>query len=52
MVPEILSATEKNFCHLGQFFVVLPPNNPKNQNFEKMKKLPRDIYHFTHVHHK
>ena len=27
------------FCHFGQFFALLPqPNNPKNQNFEKMKK--------------
>ena len=31
------------FCHFGPFFALLPPNNPKNQNFEKMKKLPQDI---------
>ena len=24
-------------------FCLLPPNNPKNQNFEKMKKSPGDI---------
>ena len=36
--------------HDGHFFVILdhflpfdPPNNPKNQNFEKMKKMPGDI---------
>ena len=36
--------------HDRQFFVILghflhfdPPNNPKNQNFEKMKKTPGDI---------
>ena len=34
----------------GQFFVILghflpfdPPKNSKNQNFEKMKKMPGDI---------
>ena len=26
------------FCHFGPFFDPLPPNNPENQNFEKMKK--------------
>ena len=40
MVPEILSTTDKIFCHFGLFFALLPPNNPKNQNFEKMKKIP------------
>ena len=25
------------------FFALLPPNNPENQNFEKMKKIPGDI---------
>ena len=44
MVPEISSATDittqktkttlKNQNH---------PNNPKNQNFEKMKKTPEDV---------
>ena len=43
MVPEILSATDRIFCHFGQFFVHLPPKNPKNQNFKKMKKVPGDI---------
>ena len=31
------------FCHFGQFFAFLPTNNPKNQNFEKMKKTGEDI---------
>ena len=35
--------TEIIFCHLGPFFALLPPNNPENQNFEKMKKTPGDI---------
>ena len=43
MVPEIWSMTEIIFCHLGPFFALLPPNNPENQNFEKMKKTPGDI---------
>ena len=44
MVPEIPSVTDRIFCHFGPFFTLLPlPNNPKNQNFEKMKKTPRDI---------
>ena len=33
----------QNFFHFKQFFAQLPPKNPKNQNFEKMKKSPRDI---------
>ena len=35
--------TERIFCHFGQFFAHLPPKNPENQNFEKMKKIPGDI---------
>ena len=31
-------------CHYGLFFAILPPNNPKNQNFEKLeKKTPGDV---------
>ena len=33
----------KFFCHFGQFFAHLTCKNPKNQNFEKMKKAPGDI---------
>ena len=43
MVPEIWSGMGRTFCHFGLFFALLPPNNPKNQNFEKMKKTPGDI---------
>ena len=35
--------TDRIFCHFGMFFALLPPNNPKNQNFEEMKKTPEDI---------
>ena len=31
------------FCHFRLFFALLPPNNPENQNFGKMKKTPEDI---------
>ena len=31
------------FCHFRPFFAHLPPKNPKNQNFEEMKKTPGDI---------
>ena len=42
MVPEIWSATD-NFCHFGPFLPFYPTNNPKNQYFETMKKIPGDI---------
>ena len=32
------------FCHFGLFFALFySPNNLKNENFEKMKKMPGDI---------
>ena len=37
------------FFDIGPFFALYPPNNPENQNFEKMKKLPEI---FTHEYHK
>ena len=43
MIPEIQSETDRTFCHFGTVFALLPPDNPENQNFEKMKKTPRDI---------
>ena len=43
MVPEKLSVAETIFCHFGLLFALLPLNNPKNQNFEKMKGRPGDI---------
>ena len=42
-VPEIWSATDRIFYHSGPLFALLPPINPENQNFEKMKKAPGDI---------
>ena len=30
------------FCYFRPFFALLAPNNPKNQNFEKNGKNPRD----------
>ena len=44
--------TKQNFfCHFGQFFALLPPshppNNPENQNFEKMKKASGDAIILT-----
>ena len=42
MIPEIGSATDRIFSRFGPFFAPFtrppPPNNPENQNFEKMKK--------------
>ena len=38
MVPQIWCVTDRIFCHFGSFFSLLLPNNPKNQNFEKLKK--------------
>ena len=45
MVPEIWSMADRIFCHFGLFssLCTFLPYNPKNQNFEKMKKLPRDM---------
>ena len=43
MVPEIWSVTDRIFCHFGPLFALLPPNNPKNENFEKMKNKPENI---------
>ena len=43
MALEILSVTDIVFCHFGPFFAHSPSKNPKNQNFEKMKKMPGDF---------
>ena len=51
MAPEISSAMDQIFSYFGPFFALLPPspppiphpNNPKNQNLEKMKNMPGDI---------
>ena len=43
MVPEIWCVTDAIIFHFGPIFaLLLPPNSPKNQNFEKMKKTPED----------
>ena len=41
--------TERAFSHFGPFLPFDPPNNPENQNFEKMKKIPGDIIIYTCV---
>ena len=43
IVPETWSVKDKIFCNFGRFFAFLSPNNPKNQNFGKMKKKTGDI---------
>ena len=46
MAPEISGTTDIIVCHFGLFFALLPPtspNNPENNNFEKVKKAPGDI---------
>ena len=43
MVSQIWSAMDRTFCHFGLFLPFYPPNNPKFQNFEKMKQPPADI---------
>ena len=43
MIPEILSMPARIFCHFEPFLLFYPTNNPKNQNFEKLKKMPWDI---------
>ena len=45
MIPEKWSMMDITLCHFGTFFdpPPLPPNNPENQIFEKMKKMPGDI---------
>ena len=45
MLPEIWSATDRIFLSFWTSFCpfTLPPNNPENQNFEKMDKILGDI---------
>ena len=40
------------FVILDNFLPIYSPKNPKNQNFEKMKKNTWRYYHFTNVYHK
>ena len=43
MVPAIWSRTDIIFVILENLLPFYPTNNPKNQNSEKMKKMPGDI---------
>ena len=43
IVPKIWSTTDRIFCHFGPYFALSPPNNPKIQNFEELKKTTGDI---------
>ena len=49
-VPEIWHVTDVIVIfHFGLFFSFLPTNNPKNQNFEKIKKNTRRYHYSTQV---
>ena len=43
MVPEIKCKGQGLLSFWAIFLPFDPPNNPKNQNFEKMKQTPGDI---------
>ena len=43
MVPEKWSVTGRIFIIFDCFLLFYLPDNPKTQNFEKLKKTPRDI---------
>ena len=43
MIPEIWNTKDSIFFILDNFLPFYLCNNPENQNFEKMKKLPGDI---------
>ena len=43
MTPEIWNTADRISCHFGPFFALLPPNNLKYQNFEKLEKRPGNI---------
>ena len=40
---DIVYDGQNFFLILNHFLSFYPPNNPKNQNFEKMKNMPGDI---------
>ena len=51
-VPKICCMTDVVVIFLfGLFFVFLPPNSPKNENFKKKKNTWR-YHHFTKVYQK
>ena len=45
MAHKILSAADRIFCHFGQFFSPLNPEQPEKSKLKKkyMKKTPEDI---------
>ena len=47
MVLDIWSAVDRIFCHFGPFFPFYPPNDTKNQNFEKNEKQNWRYHQFT-----
>ena len=50
-MPTIIgSTTDRILVNLFRFLPLYPPNNPKNQNFEKIKNIWR-YYYFAHVCH-
>ena len=52
MFPEIWCLTGVIvISHFGLFFALLPPNSPKNEYFEKIKKMPGDII-ISHIYNK
>ena len=42
-ISWVWSMTDIVFCHFAYIFPFYPTNNPKNQNFERTKKMPIDI---------
>ena len=46
-----MECDRQNFLPFCTVFALLPPNNPENQNFEKMKKMPGDVI-ILHLYHK
>ena len=52
-IPKIKSETGRIFCHLGQFFALLPPNDPKIKFWKKKKQMPGNIIFLNiNVYHK
>ena len=41
-ILKLQSETDRTFCHFGPVFALLHPNNPENQNYEKMKSTSGD----------
>ena len=52
MVPEIWCVKDLVISQFGLFLSFYPPNNPKNQNLEKMKNKAWRYHHFTYVYQK